>query len=129
MYNITKLTNGVCAAEGFYADGISAGLKSKGAKDMAFIYSDGLCDVASVFTTNKMCAAPIRHAQERKDLQTDFWCLLSLFVLNFCFDSLTIKASSFNTLSNVLVKSSIEANALFFLVALDGLPADSLTVL
>ena len=72
MYKIEKLENGVCAAEGFYADGISAGLKPDGAKDMAFIYSDTLCDIAAKFTTNKMQAAPIRHFKQKGEFQTNF---------------------------------------------------------
>ncbi len=63
MCNVTAIEGGVCAATGFYADGRSAGLKKEGAKDVAFIYSDTLCEVASVFTTNKMAAAPVRHAK------------------------------------------------------------------
>jgi glutamate N-acetyltransferase/amino-acid N-acetyltransferase len=70
MYKITSNSEGVCAPIGFYADGISAGLKKGGAKDMAFVYSDQLCALASVFTTNKMAAAPIRHAKGVK--QTNF---------------------------------------------------------
>lgn len=62
-YKIEKFDGGVCLADGFYADGVSAGLKANGAKDLAFVYSDVLCDVASVFTTNKMAAAPIHHAR------------------------------------------------------------------
>jgi len=69
-YNIQKVEGGVCAAQGFYADGIAAGLKPDGAKDMAFIYSDTLCDVASVLTTNKMAAAPIHHTRGVK--KSDF---------------------------------------------------------
>ena len=72
MYKLIELDSGVCAAEGFYADGISAGLKAKNGKDMAFIYSDALCDVASVFTTNKMSAAPIRHFRAKGEFQTNF---------------------------------------------------------
>lgn len=72
MYNLIKLESGVCAADGFFADGISAGLKSKNAKDMAFIYSDTLCDIASVFTTNKMAAAPLRHFKAKGDFKTNF---------------------------------------------------------
>ena len=72
MYKLEKLENGVCAAKGFYADGVSAGLKPNGAKDMAFIYSDTLCDIASVFTTNKMTAAPIRHFRAKGNFQTNF---------------------------------------------------------
>ena len=70
MYKITSNDNGVCAPLGFYADGISAGLKKGGAKDMAFVYSDEVCALASVMTTNKMAAAPIRHAKGIK--QTNF---------------------------------------------------------
>ena len=51
MSDIVAIEGGVCAATGFYAQGRAAGLKKEGAKDVAFIYSDTLCDVASVFTT------------------------------------------------------------------------------
>lgn len=72
MYSLKQLESGVCAADGFYADGVSAGLKANGAKDMAFIYSDTLCDVAAVFTTNKMAAAPLKHFKAKGDFQTNF---------------------------------------------------------
>lgn len=72
MYSLKKLGSGVCAADGFFADGVSAGLKAKGAKDMAFIYSDALCEVASVFTTNKMAAAPLKHFKAKGDFQSNF---------------------------------------------------------
>lgn len=72
MYKIAEVSNGVCASEGFYADGISAGLKKNNAKDMAFIYSDTPCEIASVFTTNKMTAAPIRHFRAKGDFKTNF---------------------------------------------------------
>lgn len=72
MYNITKVENGVCAAEGFFADGVSAGLKKENAKDMAFVYSDTLCEIASVFTTNKMAAAPLKHFKAKGQFKTNF---------------------------------------------------------
>lgn len=72
MYDIREVDGAVCAPEGFFADGIAAGLKAKGAKDMAFIYSDASCDVASVFTTNKMTAAPIRHLRAKGEFKTNF---------------------------------------------------------
>lgn len=72
MYNIIYSSLGVCASEGFFADGISAGLKKENAKDMAFIYSDVPCEVASVFTTNKMAAAPIRYFRSMGDVQSNF---------------------------------------------------------
>ena len=72
MYKIVQTIGGVCASNGFYADGISAGLKSKNALDMAFIYSQDECEIASVFTTNKMYAAPIRHFKLKGDFKTNF---------------------------------------------------------
>jgi len=72
LYNIIYSSGGVCASEGFFADGVSAGLKKEKAKDMAFIYSEDECEVASVFTTNKMCAAPIRHFRQMGDFKTNF---------------------------------------------------------
>jgi glutamate N-acetyltransferase/amino-acid N-acetyltransferase len=67
-----RIEGGVCAAEGFYADGVSIGLKPDGAKDMAFVYSESSCEVASVFTTNKMTAAPIRHFRAKGAFRTNF---------------------------------------------------------
>ncbi|MCK4875411.1 MAG: bifunctional glutamate N-acetyltransferase/amino-acid acetyltransferase ArgJ [Sulfurimonas sp.] len=72
MYNIIYSQGGVCASNGFFADGVSAGLKPDGAKDMAFIYSENECAVASVFTTNKMTAAPIRHFRNMGEFTTNF---------------------------------------------------------
>jgi len=72
LYNIIYSNGGVCASEGFFADGVSAGLKKDNAKDMAFIYSEDECEVASVFTTNKMFAAPIKHFRSMGDFKTNF---------------------------------------------------------
>jgi len=72
LYNLIQRADGVCASEGFFADGISAGLKKNNALDMAFIYSDSECEVASVFTTNKMFAAPIKHFRTKGNFKTNF---------------------------------------------------------
>jgi len=69
---MVQTAGGVCVSQGFFADGVSAGLKPDGAKDMAFIYSDTECEIASVFTTNKMTAAPIRHFRAKGDFKTNF---------------------------------------------------------
>jgi len=63
MYKLDKLESGICSAEGFYANGMSAGLKADNALDLAFIYSDTSCALASVYTSNKLCAAPLKHAK------------------------------------------------------------------
>lgn len=72
MYKLTQKDTGVCTAKGFFADGVSAGLKADNAKDMAFIFSEYECEVASVFTTNKMYAAPIKHFRAKGDFKTNF---------------------------------------------------------
>jgi len=72
LYKLTKIEGGVCAADGFYADGVSAGLKPNNAKDMAFIYSETMCKIASTFTTNKMAAAPIKHFKRKGEFETNF---------------------------------------------------------
>jgi len=72
LYKLEELQSGVCSAKGFFADGISAGLKPNGAKDMAFIYSEESCEIASTFTTNKMAAAPIKHFKAKESFQTNF---------------------------------------------------------
>jgi glutamate N-acetyltransferase / amino-acid N-acetyltransferase len=72
MYNLKTIEGGVCAAKGFFADGIHIGLKKEGAKDLAFIYSDKPCAIASVFTTNKMTAAPIRHFRAQGEFEGNF---------------------------------------------------------
>jgi len=72
LYKLSELSSGVCSAKGFFSDGVSAGLKANDAKDMAFIYSQKECEIASVFTTNKMTAAPIRHFRAKKEFKTNF---------------------------------------------------------
>ena len=72
MYKIVQTTGGICASRGFFSDGVSAGLKPDGAKDMAFVYSESECEVASVFTTNKMAAAPIKHFKSKGEFKTNF---------------------------------------------------------
>ena len=72
MYKIVQTIGGVCASNGFFSDGVSAGLKPDGAQDMAFIYSESECEIASVFTTNKMAAAPIKHFKAKDEFKTNF---------------------------------------------------------
>lgn len=72
MHKIIQKDAALFLPDGFYMDGISAGLKQNKALDLAFIYSDTLCDIASSFTTNKMAAAPIRHFKSKGQFQTNF---------------------------------------------------------
>ena len=57
---IKSVTGGVCAAKGFKAAGIHAGLrKNKDKLDLALIVADNECSAAGVFTTNRVFAAPV----------------------------------------------------------------------
>ncbi len=46
--------------QGFRAAGIAAGIKASGAKDLAMIVSDPPSTIAGVFTSNRVCAAPVK---------------------------------------------------------------------
>jgi glutamate N-acetyltransferase/amino-acid N-acetyltransferase len=50
---------------GFRAGGVKAGLKESGALDMAVLAADGDCAAAGSFTTNRVCAAPVKWCRER----------------------------------------------------------------
>lgn len=69
---ITPIEGAVCAPQGFFADGVHAGLKKNEQKDVAFIYADTVCDVAAVYTTNKMLAAPLQHAKAKGAIRSNF---------------------------------------------------------
>ncbi|MBE7053879.1 MAG: bifunctional glutamate N-acetyltransferase/amino-acid acetyltransferase ArgJ [Ruminococcaceae bacterium] len=56
----TKIEGGVCAAKGFKATGVHAGIrKNKTKKDLSLIVSDTLSSAASVYTQNLVKGAPI----------------------------------------------------------------------
>ncbi len=72
MFKILPIHGGVCAPEGFFANGVSAGLRGNDQPDVAYIYSDAICDIDAVFTSNKFQAAPIAHFKELGLFQTNF---------------------------------------------------------
>jgi len=73
MFSIFPIKGSISDINGFYCDGVSAGLKPKGALDIGFIYSNKLCEVEAIFTKNKFQAAPLKHFKEySKDFQTNF---------------------------------------------------------
>jgi len=73
MFSIFPIKGYIDQIDGFYCDGIHAGLKPSGDLDLGFIYSDTLCDIAAVFTKNRFQAAPLKHYQRyEKDFQTNF---------------------------------------------------------
>jgi len=50
---------------GFLANGISAGIKGNGRRDLALIYSEVPATACGVFTTNRFKAAPVRVDEDR----------------------------------------------------------------
>ncbi len=73
MFTILPIKGFIDQIDGFYCDGIHAGLKANENLDLGFIYSDTLCDVEAVFTLNKFQAAPLKHySMYEKDFKTNF---------------------------------------------------------
>lgn len=69
MFEIIPIKGGINAPQGFYADGVSAGLKpplsnGKNALDVAFIYSEEPLKPFTLFTSNAFEAAPITHFKQ-----------------------------------------------------------------
>lgn len=62
MSEITKTSYSV---PGFYASGISAGIKEEGRRDLSLLYSKVPAKVAGVFTTNCFKAAPVLLDMQR----------------------------------------------------------------
>ncbi len=60
MSDITMIPGGVCAAQGFTANGIHCGIrKNKTKHDLSVIYSDTRAATACVYTTNLVKGAPL----------------------------------------------------------------------
>ena len=73
MFKVLSIEGLIDQIDGFYCDGIHAGLKPNGNKDLGFIYSDTECDVEAIFTLNRFQAAPLKHYQQYpKDFKTNF---------------------------------------------------------
>ena len=71
MFEIFSLKNGIASVEGFFCDGLNAGLKESGF-DVGFIYSDTICDVEAIFTKNRFQAAPIKYFKKHNITKTNF---------------------------------------------------------
>jgi len=59
-----SVNGGVCAASGFMAASVAAGIKKKDRDDMAMIFSKEPCTVAGTFTSNVVKAAPVQWDKE-----------------------------------------------------------------
>ena len=61
---VQPIPGGITAARGFRAAGVSAGIKSSGALDLALIVPDVPAAAAALFTTNQVQAAPVTVSRE-----------------------------------------------------------------
>lgn len=62
---IEFIHGGICAPKGFQASAVHCGIrKNKTKKDLSLIISDVLCNVAAVYTKNKVKGAPIAVTKE-----------------------------------------------------------------
>ena len=57
-------TTRITIPRGFRAAGVKAGIKPSGGLDLALLAADGPCAAAGTFTTNRVCAAPVRWCRE-----------------------------------------------------------------
>ena len=60
MSDFTAIPGAVCAARGFRAAGVAAGLKRSGGLDLALIVSDTQASAAGVFTAHRAAAVTTR---------------------------------------------------------------------
>jgi glutamate N-acetyltransferase/amino-acid N-acetyltransferase len=61
---LSTITGGVATARGFRAAGVSAGIKASGNPDLMLLVADAPAQIAAVFTTNKVIAAPVIVSKE-----------------------------------------------------------------
>ena len=127
MFSIFPIKGFLDQIDGFYCDGIHAGLKVKDTKDIGFIYSDTPCEVAAVFTNNKFQAAPLKHFQQYpKDFKTNFVLINSknanamtgekgIDDINTIFSSL-----NFETLNPIMSSTGVIGNRLPIQKIIDG---------
>jgi glutamate N-acetyltransferase/amino-acid N-acetyltransferase len=65
MSGFTDIPGAVCAASGFRAAGVAAGIRRSGGLDLALIVSDTPASAAGVFTVHPAAAAPVHLSRER----------------------------------------------------------------
>lgn len=73
MFTILPIKGYIDQIDGFFCNGVSAGLKPNNALDVGFIYSDTMCECEAIFTQNRFQAAPLVHYQRYpKGFKTNF---------------------------------------------------------
>lgn len=57
---MAEVATDVAIPKGFRASAVCAGVKASGLPDLALLAADGPCSAAGTFTTNRVCAAPVK---------------------------------------------------------------------
>lgn len=87
------IQGGVCAANGFSANGIHSGLKaSRKTFDTALVYSQKLCDAAGLFTSNKVKAECVKYTMKKIAAKK-----MQAAVCNVCFANACTGAEGYET--------------------------------
>jgi len=79
--------------KGFECAGISAGIKAGGSRDMALIFSNVPAASAGVFTTNQICAAPVKVCREHLKHGLSRAIVMNSGIANACTGSAGIVAA------------------------------------
>lgn len=79
--------------KGFECAGISAGIKAGGTRDMALIFSNVPAASAGVFTTNQICAAPVKVCREHLKHGLSRAIVMNSGIANACTGSAGIVAA------------------------------------
>lgn len=119
MFTILPIKGYIDQIDGFYCDGIYAGLKPNGNNDLGFIHTDKPCTVAAIFTENKFQAAPLKHfLQYKEGFKTNFVLINSKYAnaltgkkgiesINTLFSQL-----NFNLVNPIMSSTGVIANQL-----------------
>jgi glutamate N-acetyltransferase/amino-acid N-acetyltransferase len=79
--------------KGFKCAGVAAGIKPAGVKDMALILSELPAAVAGVFTTNKVCAAPVKVCRDQLPHGVGRAIVMNSGIANACTGSAGMEAA------------------------------------
>lgn len=82
-----QISGGICAAKGFLAGGVHAGIKPTSKPDrldLGLIYSETLCAAAGMFTTNKVKADPVWLDMKHLENGTAQAIIANSYIANAC---------------------------------------------
>lgn len=82
--SFTKVDGGICAAEGFQAAGVAAGIKASGKPDVTLVVSDHSASVAATFTRSLSAAAPVVLSRQRAGLGHAHGVVINAGCANAC---------------------------------------------